>query len=55
MKALQSILGWESNEIKYLREATELLDEWQKQLQGVPPVSQPLSEHGEAVSIERQR
>ena len=45
----------ESNEIKYLREATELINEWQKQLQGVPPVSRPSSEHGEVVLIERQR
>ena len=32
----------ESNEIRYLREAAELIDERQKQLQGVPPVSRPL-------------
>ena len=45
----------ESNEIKYLREATELIDEWQKQLQGVPPVSLHSSEHGEVVLTERLR
>ena len=45
----------ESNEIKYLREAAELIDEWQKQVQGVPPVSLHTSEHCEVVLTERQR
>ena len=45
----------ESNEIKYLREATELIDEWQKQLQGVPQVNLQASEHEEVVLVERQR
>ena len=45
----------ESNEIKYLREATELIDESQKQLQGVPPVSLHASEHGEVMLTERRR
>ena len=45
----------ESNEIHYLKQATELIEEWQNQLQGVPPVSRPSSEHGEVVIIGRQR
>ena len=35
--------------------ATELIEEWQNQLQGVPPVSRPSPEHGEVVIIGRQR
>ena len=42
----------ESNEIRYLKQATELIEEWQNQLQGVPPVSRPSSEHGDVVLIE---
>ena len=45
----------ESNEIKHLKEATELFEEWQKQLQGVPPVTLQASEHEEVVLVERQR
>ena len=45
----------ERDEIHYLKQATELIEEWQKQLQGVPPVSRPSSEHGEVVLIECQR
>ena len=45
----------ESNEIKYLREATELIDEWQKPLQEVPPVSLHASKHEEVVLVKRQR
>ena len=43
----------ESNEVLYLKQATELIEEWQNQLQGV--LSQPSSVHGEVVSIECQR
>ena len=43
----------ESNEVKYLREATELIKEWQKQLQGVPPVNLQASEHEDVVLVER--
>ena len=49
------VLDRESNEIKYLIEATELIEEWQKQLQGVPPVNLQASEHDEVVLPERQR
>ena len=35
--------------------ATELIEEWQNQLQGVPPVSRPSPEHGEVVIIGRQQ
>ena len=45
----------ESNEIRCLKQATELIEEWQNQLQGVQPVSRPSSGHGDVVSIERQR
>ena len=44
----------ESNDIKYLREATDLIDAWQQQLQGVPPVSRPSSDHVDVVFIERR-
>ena len=43
----------ESNEIKYLREATELIERWQQQLQDGQPVSGPPSEHSEVILIER--
>ena len=43
----------ESNETKYLREATELIEEWQRQRGH--SVSHPSSEHNEVVLIERQR
>ena len=42
----------ESNEIKYLKGATELIEEWQKQLPGVPPVNLQVSEHEEVVFVE---
>ena len=45
----------ESNEIRYLKQATEVIEEWQNLVQGVPPVRKPSSEHGEVVLIERQR
>ena len=45
----------ESDEVKYLREATELIEAWQQQLQGVLPVSEPPSEHSEVILVERQR
>ena len=48
------LLRTESNEIKYLREATELIERWQQQLQDGQPVSRPPSEHGEVILIERQ-
>ena len=37
----------ESNEIKYLRKATDLIEKWQHQLHDGQPVSQPSSEHSE--------
>ena len=37
----------ESNEIKSLREATELIEEWQKQLQDGQPVSMPPSQRSD--------
>ena len=45
----------ESNEIKYLREATDLIETWQQQLQDGQSVSRPPSEHSEVILIERQR
>ena len=45
----------ESNETKYLREATELIEEWQHQLLSGQPMSGPPSEHGEVILVERQR
>ena len=44
----------ESYEIQYLREATDLIEEWQHQQDG-QPVSQPSSEHSEVIVFERQR
>ena len=44
----------ESNETKYLREAIELIEAWQRQLQGAQSVSRSSGEHNEVVSIERQ-
>ena len=40
----------ESNEMKYLREATEVIERWQQQLQDGQPVSKAPSEHGEVNS-----
>ena len=45
----------ESNEIRYLKEATELIEEWQKFIQWVPPLNAQTSEHEEVVPVERQR
>ena len=45
----------ESNETKYLREATELLEEWQHRLQSGQPMSGPPSEHSEVILVERHR
>ena len=45
----------ESNKIKYLREATEMIEEWQRQLQRGHSGSHPSCEHNEVVLIERQR
>ena len=47
-------LDRESNEIKYLREATEVIERWQQQLQGGQQVSKAPSEHGEVILIEQQ-
>ena len=44
----------ESNEIKYLREATEVIERWQQQLQDGQPVSRAPSEHGEVTLVEKQ-
>ena len=49
------VLERESNEIRYLKEATELIEEWQKLLQLVPPVNLHASQHEEVELIERQR
>ena len=43
----------ESNETKYLREATELIEEWQHQLLSGQPMSGPPSEHGEVILVEQ--
>ena len=40
----------ESNEIRYLKQATELIEEWQ----GEPPVNAQTSKHEEVVPEERQ-
>ena len=45
----------ENNETKYLREAKELIEEWQHQLLSGQPMSGPPSEHGEVILVERQR
>ena len=45
----------DSNEVKYLREATELIDEEQKQLQAAPPVTLHYCEHGEVLLTEHPR
>ena len=48
------VLDRESNEIKYLREATEVIETWQQQLQDGQPVSKAPSEPGWVILIERQ-
>ena len=45
----------ETNETKYVREATELIEAWQHQLLNGQPMSGPPSEHSEAILVERQR
>ena len=45
----------ESNGTKYLREATELIEEWQHQLLSGQPMSGPPSEHGEVILVGRGR
>ena len=35
----------QNNEIRYLKQASELIEEWQRQLQGVQPVNAQTSEH----------
>ena len=47
--------GVPGNEIKYLREATDLIETWKQQLQDGQSVSQPSSEHSEVILSERQR
>ena len=42
----------ESNEMKYLREATELIEAWHPSGQ---PMSGPPSKHSEVILVERQR
>ena len=44
----------ESNEVKYLREGTELIEEWQFRLQAGQRVSAPASDHGEVTLTERK-
>ena len=44
----------ESSEIKYLREATDAIENWQQQLEVGQLVSKAPSEHGEVILIERQ-
>ena len=45
----------ESNEVNYLREATELTEGWQLQLQGGQAMNGPSPEHSEVILVERQR
>ena len=45
----------ESNETKYLRETTELIEEWQFRLQGGQRMSAPASDHGEVIFFERNK
>ena len=45
----------ESNLVKCLREATELIEGWQLQLQGGEAMNGPSSEHSEVILVERQR
>ena len=45
----------ENNEIRYLEQASELIEELQRQLQGVQPVNAQTSEHEGVVLVERQR
>ena len=43
------VLDRESNETKYLREATDMIEEWQDLLQQGPSVSHPSCEHSGVV------
>ena len=43
----------ESNEIRYLKQATELIEIWQLRLQGVQAVTVQTSEHEEVVLVQR--
>ena len=45
--------GNESNKIKYLREATDLIEKWQHQLEDGQSVSGRPPEHSEVVPAER--
>ena len=45
----------ESTQMRYLKQAIKLIEEWQKLLQGALPVNAQTSEHGEVVLVERQR
>ena len=47
--------GLRKQRSEVLAEATELIEEWQKQLQGVPPVNLQASEHEDVVLVERPR
>ena len=50
-----SLADRESNEIRYLKQATELIEKWQLLLQGVQPATAQTFEHEEVVLVERQR
>ena len=45
----------ENNEIRHLKQATELIEEWQKQLQGAPPVTVQTSDFEERQCWQRSR
>ena len=45
----------EGNETKYLPEATDMIEEWQRLRQRGPSVSHLSCEHSEVVNVERQR
>ena len=45
----------ESNEVKYLREATELIEEWQYRLQSGQQMSGPPSDHGEVILVQKSQ
>ena len=49
------VLDREGNETKHLREATEMIEGWQKRIQRGHSVSRPSCEHYEVGLSERQR
>ena len=49
------VLDRDSNETKYLREATELIEAWQRQLQGGHSVNHSSGDRGEVVLLKCQR